>query len=431
MEKKEVDLEELTAGIDQLEGDVGEQIGEVHDDSEEIKTPEQPYIKLHTADFIFVLKLFASMNRSLRDILSRAAFIKVIKSDAGGNITVCMTDGVFFGKVDLPYQEISSDFPEEFVLDYDSLTKVASMAGKSIYLVCEDGHYYIDFFGGRVHMPSFNLDFTHLTKQSEKLGSLKGNPVELPAPNFLRNLSIAHEYLTSSQLPNLSFMFVKEGDVYLSNGYTVMRLKAELDFTSAVRKVDLPFMTAATKIALKSGLELDMGDNRLSVFSDDVAVSIPKVNEELPGSYVQKISEFDKVKSSHFAVDFAKFYLLLSLLSKVYRASGVVTLKAEGDSLTLRSKSLDDEESFMVLSRSKVGQLEDCELSFSVAGLLSVLKSLKAFSYLNLTIKGNSFCLFNDLVTIVVFGTGTSAKTDTFKLKKAGNRRSKQSEGKK
>jgi len=144
------------------------------------------------------------------------------------------------------------------------------------------------------------------------------------------------------------------------------------------------------------------------------------VNEAFPSSYEQHLKSFDF--GNYFAVDFSKFYLLLSVLSKVYRSSGIVILRAKEDVLYLESKSLDGEMSFMVLSKSKKGTIADCELSFSVDGLLAVLKSLKNFDYLNLTISGNSFSLFNETVSLAVFGTETSVKADVFKMKKQAKR---------
>lgn len=410
-----IDVEGMLSDIQNMtEEELKAEVDAISDDSEEIKEPEAPHIKLSTVDLLFHLKLFSSMNKSLQDVVSRALLFEVGENQ----VKSTMSDGIFRGSVLFPHQGVTEGFPECATLDYDSLVKVARSAGKTLYLVFENKSFYIDFFGGRVHIPSFKISKDMI------LGRVKvaeeRETTDVPAVNFLQVVSISSDFLASNQLPNLQFMFVRRDGIYLSNGFTVLKLKHAFSFDCSIRNVDLPFVQAAIQISIKEGLQVGVQKDRLIISSSTVELVLPMVNENFPPSYEQQLNKFDT--SRFFAIDFSKFYLLLSVLSKVYRSSGVVSIKSKEGVLYLESKSLDDDVSFMVLSKSMTGKFEDFELSFSVGGLMSVIRSLKHFSYLNLTVSGGTFCLFNDLVNMVVFGTETSVKSDMFRMKKDGRK---------
>lgn len=407
---KDLDPEQLKA-----------QVESVSDDSEEIKVPTLPYVKFETASLLFYLKLFASIKKTTQDILSRSCLIEnvpLVGSERAVKIT--MSDGIFKGTATVPVLDRTPGVPESFVLDYDSLVKVIRFAGRNIYLVYEDGSFFIDFYGGRLHIYSFNVEKEMI------LGRVVTgkNPValkEISAAHLLQHVGISQDFLTSNQLPNLSFMFLKQNGIFLSNGSTVMRINSDLNVECSIGKNELAFVHAATQISLRDGLSYAIDGNKLVLSSKDIEVVLPLVGENFPASYEQQLGKFNK--DNYYAVDFSKFYLLLSVVSKGYRSSGVVTLKSREGVLYLDSTSLDEKQSFMVLSRSKYGNLEDCEIAFSVEGLLAVLRSLKNFDFLNLTISGSTFCLFNDAVTLAVFGTDTSAKSDVYKMRKDNRKR--------
>lgn len=410
-----IDVDGLMADIQNMsEEELKAQVESIADDSEEIKEPEAPHIKLSTVDLIFHLKLFASMNKSLQDVVSRALLLEVTENQ----VKATMSDGIFRGSVLFPHHGVTEGFPEAATLDYDSLVKVARSAGKTLYLVYENKSFYVDFFGGRVHIPSFKISKDMILGRVRAAEDVES--ADVPAVNFLQVVSISSDFLASNQIPNLQFMFIRRDGVCLSNGFTVLKIKHPFSFDCSVRNVDLPFVQAAIQISIKEGLKVGVQRDRLVISSSMVELTLPMVNENFPPTYEQQLSKFDTTK--FFAIDFSKFYLLLSVLSKVYRSSGVVSIKAKDGVLFLESKSLDDDVSFMVLSKAMTGKFEDFELSFSVAGLLSVIRSLRHFSFLNLTVSGGTFCLFNDLVNMVVFGTETSVKSDMFHMKKEARR---------
>lgn len=397
--------------------DIKNQVESVKDDSSELKVPTEPYIKFHTADLLFNMKLFLSMSQSLQDILSRACLFEVTKSDVNvkPDLKASMSDGVFSGSVHIPFEEVKDAFPIQFILDYESLMKVARFAGKYIYVVYDKNAFYIDFYGGRVHLPSYNLS-PALISSRVNVDMAKGREVDVPVTNFLRFISIAESFLMSNEVPNLAFMFLMSDGSYLSNGYTVLKSDLTFPVNCSLRKLDLPFMLAACQISLKHGIKIILLDNKMVVASPAVSMVLPLVNEQFPSSYISHVKNFP-IEAS-YGVDFSKFYMMLSVLSKIYRSSGIVALKSSENSLVLESKSLDDKISHMVLSKS-TKPVNNSEISFSVEGLLAVLKSLKQYDYLNLAIHGNSFCLFNESVSLVVFGAASSVKADIRKMKKA------------
>lgn len=409
------DMDAFVDGLDEVsEEDLAETLSAVEDESEDMKPPELPHIKFDAKELASRLKIFAPMDKSLTDILSRALLFRLTEA---GKLEVVMSDGMFKAVAVVPYEAMSEEFYKAFVVDYDSLMKIISHTGSTCYIVRDEDSLYIDFYGGRVHLPTFNLDHNLIDGRVEVKFNQEGNPfVDVPAEQLLQASTVTRDFLTSCQIPNMFYMFIEPDAIILSTGFTVMRIKLGLGFTCTLRKTDISYLISICQMALTENLRY-ASDGRNAVFnSESTRLVIPTVKEQFPASYKTHLDSVDT--TTYYAVEFKKLYLLLSILSKVYRASGVVKLKTEGGIMTLEAESQDGRVSEVVLSRSKVGDMPDIEILFSVNSMLSVLKSLRGFDSLNLAIKGSSLCLFNDILSLVVMGTESGIKSKVFNTKK-------------
>lgn len=399
-------LEELKKDIDSLEKDV-----------KAITPPSSPYIHFHTADLLFYLRLFSSVKKTIQDILSRSCLFEVQDNNT---VKVTMSDGIFKGSVIIPFVNKSDEFPNSMILDYDSIVKVVGFAGKHVYLVYEKGSFYVEFHGGQVHLYNFNVDKDRITG---RIGFSGDKFVDMESATLLRHVGMAQEFLKLVQIPNMLFMFVKPNGIFLSNGYTVLKIDSPLKTECCVGRNDLSFLYAAAQIAQGNGLGYLLEDNRLTIKAESVELSLPLISEHFPLAYEKYLEKFDY--TSFYKMSFSTLQLLLSVMTKMYRASGLVTLKSVSSVLVLETVSMDGKKSHVVLSKDAEGYVQDQELSFKVDGLLSVIRSMKGSEELRLTMAGNTFCVFNDEAKLAVFGTDASVKLDMHRTLDALSQESK------
>ena len=374
----------------------------------EVVTPSSPYIRFHTADLLFHLRLFSSVKKTIQDILSRSCLFEVQQDTT---VRVSMSDGIFKGSVSIPFIHRTSDFPVSMVLDYDSIVKIVGFAGKDIFLVYNNGAFYVEFYGGQVHLYNFNIDRDRITGKICSDCDVKFT--DISADSFLSHIGMSQEFLKFVQILNMLFMFVKRNGIFMSNGYTVMRIDSPFKTDCCVGRNEISFLHATAQISIDNGLKYALDENRLVIKSKSVELFLPLISEQFPLAYEKYLGKFDY--SQYYEVDFSVFYLLLSVVTKMYRASGLATLKSISGVLLLETISLDGKKSHVVASKEMTGELPDQELSFKVEGLLSVIRSLKNSADFRLTLTGNTFCIFNDEVKLAVFGTEAAVKLDMHK----------------
>jgi hypothetical protein len=358
--------------------------------------PTSPFLKFEVKPFSTYIKVFEAMPKTSQDIVSRACLFEFTED---GKLTATMSDGIFYGTIQIPYTEKKQDFPQTFILDYESLLRVSVAFGHTIYLVYKDSSFYIEYDSGSLYVPDYNLKPEKIKGRISLPSSLDSK--ELSAFDFLKYVKLAKTFLASNQLKPLAFAHFTDNALFSSNGYTVLKGNYKLPFSIVFRASDLAFLDTFIPLSYEN-LKVASTASRIIVSSNTGVISFPVYNEKFSEADSKRFEEFKP--QNYYTVDYEKTMLLLNMLSKVYRSSNVVSLKSENGILTMTSTSLDGKVSFATLSQKLTGIQADSSVSFSVTGLLSVLKTLEPYRFLNLAIFENCFGLFNAEVAMIVFG---------------------------
>lgn len=412
----EVKIEEESFGDTNLDNIKDEELSGILTLNEEgtkiIKPPEFPYIKFNVKQLLNILKIFAPVMRNVIDIFSRACLFKM---DPEGRLEAIMSDGTFKGKVYTPYETVTEDFYSLFVVDYDSLVKIVTYCSGSVYLIKDEETMYIDFLGGKVHLPRFVLD--HKIIENRMVFKEDSNVLsrEISSSELLYCLTIARDYLGSCQIPDMQYMFIQPDYILLSTGFTAMRINISLGFTCTLRKQDLDYLIMACQMSQDKDIVFDVDkDNGRFRFQTGELI-IPFVDKKFPAQYESYLDVFDF--KNYYYVEVNRLYLLLSVLSKVYRASGAVNLKIDNKRAVLASESQDGKKSAIILSENKTGNFINTQINFSTEGILSVLKSVRGFDFLNITVYKHMLCLYNDSIYLTVIGADSAVKDEISEVK--------------
>jgi hypothetical protein len=361
---------------------------------------------------VAALKVFVSMSRPLQDIHARTCFFK-----RKGNVLLAeMSDGVIFSWVSIQANFISENFPDECALDFESLYKIASYADKSVCIVVERSSFYMNFVGGKVFIPSFNI--VAKDRMERKLRGLDLSKFEdiTSLSTFMQSLEVSHGFLGSNPYSELDFVFSGDsGNMgWVSNKSSVLRIDRGVTLDCAIRKADLAILIAGMNWASRNQdikIQVLSTENSVVVKSEKEAVILwlPRVDESMPSSYTSQLSRI--TKKNYVPIIFEKFFESLQILSQVYESSGIVALVMREGKLLMETRTRSNKLSFIMVAEKIVGKMLDQTVYFSISGLLNSLKSLKSFKQMNLFLQKSSFSLFGDAFDFVAFGTDTLAKS--------------------
>ena len=378
------------------------------------KPPEFPYIKFNVKQLLNILKIFAPVTRNLIDIFSRACLFKI---DTEGRLEAIMSDGTFKGKVYIPYETVTEDFYSLFVVDYDSLVKIVTYCSGSVYLIKDEETMYVDFLGGKVHLPRFVLDHKIIENRMVFTDNTPSEEcIAIPSSELLQSVLIARDYLGCCQIPDMQYMFIQPDYVLLSTGFTAMKMNISLGFTCTLRKQDLDYLIMACQMSQDKDIvfDVDMDHGRFRFQTGELI--IPFIDKKFPAQYESYLEVFDF--KNYYYVEVNRLYLLLSVLSKVYRTLGVVNLKIDNKRAVLESESQDGKKSAIILSQNKTGNFIDTQINFSTEVILSVLKSVRGFDFLNITVHKHMLCLYNDSIYLTVIGAESGVKAEALRVRK-------------
>lgn len=374
-------------------------------DTFSVLEPESGNYAIFERDLLLLsLRIFSSLNRPVQDLQARACFFRRLK---GGQFSASMSDGVVFAQVKFSSVRVADNFPDAFVLDFESLFKDISFVNGMVCLVHERGSFYLSFIGGRIYVPAFKIEPRESFEKKFRDGQYK----DISFTNLLQCLEVAQSFLSSNSEPELDFLFSSEDSVFLSNGSTVLRMHRDFNIESAIRKSDLSILGASIHLLLRNR-ETEFKvfeDKKVLIFrSPSVTICFPRVEEVFPASYTQFLSKFNK--RGHFAINFSNLYDSIAVLSQNYDSPGLLAFIVREDRLYLEMTSKTKKVSSILLSEKMVGKLVDQKVFFGVEGILGILRCLRAFPSMNLAFTSNSFCLFDELFEMAVFGTAGLVK---------------------
>lgn len=364
------------------------------------------FVVFDKVSLVSALKVFSPLSRPIQDIHARSCFLK----RRGVIFHASMSDGVIFGQVKIHATKVSEDFPDNLVLDFESLFKIISYIDGTVCLVVEKGVFYVNFVGGRIYIPNFTVEPKDALEKKVK----DGDYADIDVPAFMQCLDVSNLFLGSNPYSEMDFMFYgyEAQSAWLSNKSMVMKLDRGFELDCSIRKQDLAVLISGMSWATRS---LDdriqfLGEKKFIVFkSSSLVLVFPRVEEIFPNSYPLHFGKFNK--KNFIPLVFEKFFESLKVLSQGYDASGVIALVVRDGGLVLESRTKSNKISSIRVADKLVGKVMDQTLYFSVGGVMSALKSLKGFKQINMTLHKESFSLFGEGFDLVIFGTDSLAKS--------------------
>ena len=358
--------------------------------------PTAPFLKFSVKPFSTYIKVFESMPKTSQDIASRACLFEFTED---GKLTATMSDGIFYGTTMVPYLERKDGFPTTFILDYESLLRVSVVLGHAVYLVYKDSSFYVEYDSGSLYVPSYSISPDKIKSRINHDASPDYKDVSVPS--FLKHVELTKTFLASNQTKSSAFAFFMADGVYSCNGYTVFKGSCTVPVNVVFRSSDFGFLDTFVSLA-DEGLKMAVAGSRVILKSGNGMLSFPVYEEKYDESGLKRFRDFKPV--NYYTVDYEKTVLLLTMLSKVYRTSNVVSLKSVAGCLKMSSSDLDGRESYATLSQKMAGSPLDATVTFSVTNLLAAFKTLEPYRFLNLAIFESSFGLFNADISMIVFG---------------------------
>jgi hypothetical protein len=372
----------------------------------------EPNFKFDSAKFLKELDIFSTVIKPGQDIVSRSILFCF---DPGG--VACLhsyvTDRIVGAYSMVGFLSTNVDKEIKFILDYDSLVRALSFCEKDVYLVNRDKCWYLDFDGGSIFIPSFNIRPDQIF--SDRFNKVKTVDFKSLGEGVYNPFSLARVFLNSGQSgysSDLDFVFLKGGCSYLSNGYSVVKSFGFDGCDTAIRKSDVALLD--NLFGNNSSLAVGVDKDYVYFMADKSFVYIPRCREEFPRAFMEILSK-EHSSGDEYKIDLVQFYNALSMLSKIYNASGVAALESEGGGVRLESTTIDDKVSSIFISSHT--KIDIIKMYFGVDNALASLKCLKQFSDdFNLFLSDESFCLYNTAVKVVVLGTNQAVRSTMVRM---------------
>ena len=348
-----------------------------------VKPEGVEFVEFDVPSFLFSAKMFVERKTSVSDVLSRAVLVQFDRSNKG--VTMHSSDGLMFMQSSFSYQSISDNFPEEIVLDVETLYNIIKLRQKKVYLVFVDKDIYVDFFGGRVFVPVYNIKSEILLfKRNEGV-----NFREVQSENLLSLFTICDLYMSTINVPDLSFVEIRSDCAYLANGYSVLRVGGRyVDFK--LRKVDLHMVSSVVQQSMRSNLGIGVHASSIVFDSESAKLSMPLVSFPFSEEYVKSVSILPE---KFYRVDYNMLYTIIALLEKTYQSSGVVSIISKNNVLFVESLTRSGKKSYMRLVDSSE-PISAFRLILNVKNLLSVLRVFRGSSTVNVGFIGSSLYVF-------------------------------------
>lgn len=393
------DLPESMAGMDDLLASVTPE--EIENAKKQEQTTTEPvgveFIALDVAAFLFAAKMFTEKKMSSSDILSRAVMIEFDRAAKTAVFTA--TDGMMGMSANCKVEKITDAFPAVMFVDIETLYRIAQLRSKRMFVVYEKEDFYVDFFGGRVFVPVYNIKKENFNvRPVEK--TAKYSEMQVSPEVIITALHMSEAFLASVAEAELAFMEMRQDGVFLANGVSVLKIIGR--FTDLkLRKSDMRMVIAAVQQSVKHDLLVARNEEKIEFQSSVVRLQLPYVDYNFSDQFVQLVS---KTPPDYYQVDFALLNIMLSLLDKTHGSSGVVTLTSKSGQLMLESLTRNGKRSFMNLATG--GQVPPKDFTFmtQIRGILSVLRVFKLASHVRLGVLGNNLYLFNDDRILAVYG---------------------------
>lgn len=309
--------------------------------------PNDEFLEFKNDDLLKKLKVFVQKKAASRDIITKSLRI-VVESNQFDKVTLMATDGVSYlwARVGATINK----FPLDTIIDNESFFIVAKTHSGKSFLIHREGKVYSDFYGGEIFIPSYRIKSDVFCKEPEK----KTREEVVDAVILRDALQSLSPVLTSSEVPELGYVFVEEEGVFSSNGILIARVKEKLP-QFIIRQSDLNLLILMLDSIQNEKLTLTEFDKFYRLSSENFMYTFPKVAAKLVQQYKDAVNTESKVK---YFVNLPYFRSILNVFTQMPDDSGVLEVEF-GDELRGVSKTKKGEESVFVITPSKEGTVSD------------------------------------------------------------------------
>jgi hypothetical protein len=342
------------------------------------------YLEFDTSVLLSYLLPFISKKSVTKMVISRSLRITLM-SDTSAKFEMC--EGVSLMSCVVPCR--NNHFPNHKIIDAETFYRVARVHKGKVYLIHRKPEVFVDFFGGEIYIPTFNLDANIYTSRM-----VSGSPTSqgvIKTPDLLSSIQSISPILSFVEISDFDYIFVEPDGIYACNGTVVGRIKQEY-FPVIIRRSDITLIQSILAVIGNADLEIFAYDQKYFLTSDKFSYVFPKTNVQFVGQYK---TAFVKGSGSYF-VNMPFLTSQVNTLSGIPESSGVVDLVFGKDSLK-------------GVFRNRRGDVSNFTISEKVEGITSEAifgVSLKTLAVIIRVFKGDAFVSVSFINDKVVFSAG-------------------------
>jgi hypothetical protein len=340
-------------------------------------TERDTFFSCQVSDFCGVVRQFLQKKTATRDIVSKSLLVKFGSQE----ITLLSTDGVSYMRATIPAQV--NNMMGSLVFDMESAYTVAKNQHKQVFFVVDKGNLYVDFFEGRIFIPQYGL--------KENIFQVNNQTVSVEQPIdpavYLQAIDIAKPILSSSDVPELGFLFLGRDGMYVTNSIVVLK-KPTPYYPCVLRGRDLISIQAV--LSSEGNITLRESQDFLCWHSDTLDYWVPKISVSLSDMY----RAAPEPSPSYYVVDSMFLSGVLTILNEMPDNSGTIELQFSPTLLKGRSLTKRGEESTFTVSDSPMESPRQESITLSIKILHTAMKCFPN-GVVNIGIHNNKTLMFD------------------------------------
>jgi hypothetical protein len=346
------------------------------------------YIKFSTDELVSKLSPFNQKKTSARDIITRSL---LIDTSEPGVVTFKSSDGISFLSTQI--QAEVNNFPKTCIIDIESFFNIVRSHSKQSYLICRDGKFYTNFYGGELFIQSYTLNPNIFSKDCGKI--IKTGDIDVTS--FLDVIKSFTPVITSSDIPELSYIFIEQDGIYASNGVLVAKGTSVLP-KSVIRHSDLNLITFMLTASKNGKSSLNECATYIQITCDSFTYSFPKVSTTISASYRNVFES----TSGKFFINLPYITSVLTVLTGMPDGAGVVGLKFTEKGIEGIAKTRKGDSSTFKVANSGEGSLEFGEVNISLKALNVAFRVFKGESSISIAMKNERIMIESKTKQVVI-----------------------------
>jgi len=375
-------------------GDVfeGQVVGDISND--EVVSPEDQsvdvvavdlpnsvdYLEFDSSILHKFLAPFVNRKSAARMVISRSLRISVV-SDTQVKFELC--EGVTLMSCLVSCR--NNHFPDHKMVDVETFYRGVRSHKRKTYLIYRSPNMYVNFFGGELYIPMFNLDANIYNSHT-----VSGSPTSTgvtKSPDLLSSIQTLSPILSYVDVSDFDYIFVEPDGIYACNGAVVGRVKRD-SFPVVFRRSDISLIQSILAVIGSSDLTISCYADKYFIDSDKFSYVFPKTTTQFVNQYK---AAFVKGAGSYF-VSVLYFVSAINTLVGLPESSGTVDLVFTKEALKCVFKTRRGDVSTFTVSDKVDGVTSEAVFGVSLKTLLTVIKVFKGDTIVSVT-------FINDKVT--------------------------------